>query len=188
MSADGVLTPWASPHGSLLDSAAQIAELQDRVRSMAESLLQRTALAERYTAEKTSLRLQLEHETLRVTSLEAQLRTWKAKALAAEGGSPDDDAADLESGGSAGGGRRGGRLGGGKISPRPAGSLLGSSASAVGSYGAEGAHLTGLSSESVVAKLVGFMDSLGQQLAILLRSVCVSLRGDCSMPARVAAA
>ena len=174
VSADGVLTPWASPHGSLLDSAAQIAELQDRVRSMAESLLQRTALAERYTAEKTSLRMQLEHESLRVTSLEAQLRTWKAKAIAAEGGSPDDDGADLESGGS--GGRRGGgggmRAGGGKVSPRPAGSLLGSSSSSsAGSYGAEGAHLTGLSSDSVGAKIVGFMDSLGQQLAILLRSV-----------------
>jgi len=160
--------PASSPlHGlSVEASSALVQSLEERVRSMAESLLQRSSVAERLQAEKTALKLQLEHEQLRVQNLETQLR--KARAMdglgtsrsGGGGGDEDPDGADVESGASASvvparGGRGGVRKGG---------SLLGSA-----SYGSMGSHLTGLPPSHVVSQLVGFVDSAGLQVAILLR-------------------
>ena len=140
------------------------------MQSMAAHLLTKSQALERATAERTSLRLQLENETTRVTTLEVQLRAWKDKYRALETGgmmsaaasAHGDDHADLEHGaasssGSSAAGSLAARRSGGARSPR------------AGGYGAEGAHLTGLQSGNAVAKAVGFMDSMGQQVSHLLR-------------------
>jgi hypothetical protein len=176
--ASSLAVPITSPlHGlSGADSAALVQSLEERVRSMAESLLQRTGLSERLQAEKTSLKLQLEQEQLRVQNLEQQLRQWKAKAFDSghrNGGhstaaDDDDHAADLEHGAAGGlsAAAASGATAVGSGLPRRA---LVRKQGPSSSYGVEGGRLLGLPSEHVLSKVVGFVDSAGLQVAVLLR-------------------
>src|SRR5690348_7508038 len=72
---------------------------------MADSLLAKTSTVDRLSGERSSLKLQLEQESKRVTSLEQSLRLAQVRAAAAAANSTDgtNDSAgsDVESGGGA---------------------------------------------------------------------------------------
>lgn len=152
-----------SAHQVDAESASRLAELEHRVQSMAEHLLTKSQSLERATAEKTSLRMQLENESTRLTQVEIQMRSWRDRCamLEREGGAiAGGDDSDLEHGGSSSSSSTARRVG----------------KSATAGYGAEGERITGIQSGNAVAKAVGFMDSMGQQVAILLRSAHDTIR------------
>jgi hypothetical protein len=157
----------ATQDAASMEILSRTQEDEQRLKSMAEHLLAKSQALERTTAEKTSLRLQLENETTRVTNLEVQLRVWKEKYRALDEGGMMSHApggaeeADLEHGG----GNSSSSSSSMVVSTRRGGSR----SPKTSSYGAEGSHLTGLRSGNAVAKAVGFVDSMGQQVSTLLR-------------------